>query len=536
MKPKFDIVSLNQELASAVMDQAAYHTAMDTFTSYYKHSAFYSRQAGENSDRLPINYLKIFADKNIHYTSGAPLFKVVGADDADIREKILYATWRNSGGPILQKKWSRDATKRTLAISETLYNLKEDCVEIKRHDPRHVFFKMSNGAEDRVNVFWIVYPISLQEAQETYGVTPTKDTVNFAIGVKSDPYFNGIDGQKWFTMAIRIDADTRTAWIGNKIIEQPHLQGAGFMSIDICAPFPSDEKKRLGDFYLEDLVPLQAELNDAILRRKKLVRRYSNPLFWARNMKTRQSDDIKGALENSESGIVGVGKDGEVGVVVIPELQMLDNHISEIKADMQRLSGFAAASFGESVGANTSGDALGMYFTPTQKHVEDQFISWVQFYESINAKILRLYDVFGRSGKEYSLDGYLPASTLLVTENGQKRLAKGGSYTVTFTRANINGRYTSKVIMPSIIPKNEIEEQRLYIEAGDKKIVSRRTVQDKLGIESPDDELELLKLEQAEPFLNPDGINTIMNANPLQAPGMMPPALPAPPNLAAGVK
>lgn len=532
---KWDIDSLNQELAGAVTDLAPYHTAMRTFGDYYRFSAFYQRQAGEHGEKLPVNYLKIFADKNIHYTSPFPKFKITGADGADIREKVIWATWRNNGGPLLQKKWSRDTTKRTVAISVINFDLKERCVKIQRYDPRYCFWKMANGSEDKVNVFWAVFPITLQEAQDTYGVTPTRDTVSYGIGVKSDPYFNGMDGQKWFTMAIRIDGEHRAAWIGDKFIEKPHKHGFGFNPVDISAPFPTDEPKRLGSFYLEDLVPLQAELNDAILRRKKLVKRYSNPVFWARNMKTKQADDIKDTLENVESGIVGVGKDGEVGVVMIPELRMLNEHIADLKADMQRLSNMAAASFGESVGANTSGDALGMYFTPTQKHVDDQNISWIAFYESINAKILRLYDVFGRTNEKFSLDGYMPHGTLLANSDGSKKLQRAGSYTVSFTRTDINGRYGNKVIMPAVIPKNDLEEKRLATEAVDKKFISRRTGHEIWDIESPDDELELLRLEQGDPLFNPDGIGKILQnlpQPPLQVPSnTAPPALPAPPNL-----
>lgn len=70
----------------------------------------------------------------------------------------------------------------------------------------------------------------------------------------------------------------------------------------------------------------------------------SNPIIWARGMKTQGNDDIKDALANGDSGVLGLSKDGEVGLLQLSELRMLDNHESAIKNDMQRLSGFAAAS------------------------------------------------------------------------------------------------------------------------------------------------------------------------------------------------
>lgn len=545
-KDPWSIESLSAELAGAVTNLASYHSSMDLFGDYYKKSAFYQRKAGESTEKLPDNWLKIFADKNIHHTSEIPGFKVAGTPEdrvnANIREKILYAVWRKSGGAMLQKRWARDATKRSIAIAETSYDIDARCVSVKRYDPRHVYWKMSNANDDRVTVFWAVFPITQKEAQDTYGVTPTKDMVVSQMRIKTDPYLGNMDGQKWFTMAIRWDDKYRAAFIGDKIIEPPHEHYMGVMPVDICAPFPSDEKTKLGEFYLEDLIPLQAELNDTILRRSKIVKRMSNPIIWGRNIKEKGFDDVKEALEKAESGVLGLGKDGEVGLLQLSELRMLDNHEAAIKTDMQRLSGFAAASFGESVGANTSGDALGMYFSPTQKHIDDQNISWVAFYESINAKILRLYDVFGRDGKPFSLQGYSPRSTLMGSHgDSDYKMSGSGDFQLYFTREVINGNYINRAIPPPVTPKNEIEEKRFWMDASNQKVVSRTTAYEKMGLDSPEDEKQLLIVEQQDPYLNPDGIGSILKSmSPTGAPGsnptgVAPSAIPAPPQLRPGV-
>lgn len=541
----WSVEKLCAELSSAVTNLGGYHSQMETYRNYYRYSAFYGRQAGESTQKLPDNWLKIFADKNIHYTSEMPTFKIAGTpedrENANIREKILYAVHRQSGTPLLLKKWARDMAIKSVAIAETGFDLEKRCAFVKRYDPRYVFWKMSNGNEDRVTAFWAVFPITKQEAFDRYGVTPTKDTVSTATLSKSDPYLGNMDGQTWFTMAIRWDDKYRVAWIGDKIIEEPHEHNMGVIPIDICAPFPSDERNQPGHFYLEDLVPLQAELNDTVLRRSKIVKRMSNPIVWGRNIKEKGFDDVKDALKNAESGVLGLGKDGEVGLLQLSELRMLDNHEASIKNDMQRLSGFAAASFGESVGANTSGDALGMYFTPTQKHIDDQNISIVAFFESINAKILRMYDIFGRTGETFTLDGYSPRSTLVGSTDGQGyKMAGSGDYKLKFTRDVISGNYINRAIPAPVIPKNEIEEKRLVKEAVDSKFLSRNTGYELWGLESPEDEKQQLILEQGEPLLNPDGIrNILQNMQPAglpapNAPATLP-ALPAPPNLAAGV-
>lgn len=542
MNDPWSMKALNDELSSAINNLSAYHTEMQTYSNYYRYSAFYERQAGQKNDKLPDNFLKIFADKNIHYTSEMPAFKISGTpedrENANIREKILYAVHRKSGTPLLQKKWARDAAKKSVAIAETGFDLDARCAWVKRYDPRYVYWKMSNGNEDRVTAFWAVFPITKEEALKTYGVTPTSDPVSTSTFAKQDPYIGNMDGQKWFSMVIRWDENYRTAWIGDKQIEEPHEHRMGVIPVDICAPFVTDEKDRLGSFYLEDLVPMQAELNDAVKRRSNITKRYSNPIIWGRGIKDRGKDDVEQALKTGESGLLGLGKDGEVGYLQLQELRILDNHIAELKNDMQRLSGFAAASFGESVGANTSGDALGMYFTPTQKHIDDQNISWIAFYESINAKILRLYDVFGMTGEEFTLDGYSPRSTLMATESGGYSMSGSGDYKLKFTRQVINGNYISRAIPCAVIPKNEIEEKRLVKESVESKFISRTTGYEMWGLESPEDEKQLLILEQQEPFLNPDGIGSILQS--MQQPALpgapgAPPALPAPPNLAAGI-
>lgn len=508
--------SLAKELAGAITNLASYHSEMEQFGEFYKKSAFYQRRAGESTEKLPDNWLKVFADKNVHYTSEFPTLKVAGSPEdregANIREKILYAVWRSSGGSMLQKRWSRDATKRSIAIAETVYDFKTRSVRVKRYDPRYVYWKRSNGNDDRVTVFWAVFPITKQEAFETYGVTPTRDLVSSQVRIASDPYMGQMDGQTWFTMAIRWDDKTRTAFIGDQMVEEPHDHLMGVMPVDICAPFPSDEANRLGDFYLEDLIPLQAELNDTILRRSKIVKRMSNPIIWGRNIKEKGFDDVKEALKNAESGVLGLGKDGEVGLLQLSELRMLDNHEAAIKTDMQRLSGFAAASFGESVGANTSGDALSMYFNPSQKHIDDQNISWIAFYESINAKILRLYDVFGRDNKPFTLQGYSPRSTLLGSsgDSGTMQLVAGGDFQLEFTRDVINGNYISKAIPASVIPKDELAQNKFWLDAANQKIVSRTTAYEKMGLDSPEDEKNMLLSEQSDPFLNPDAISKLV--------------------------
>lgn len=517
-----NIAELNQELETAMINFVEYHDKMRNHRLYYKNSAFYERQAGQAPDKNNVyaNLLQVFADKNIEYTSGFPTIKVptTGADPqqrqaASIREKILYATHRKNGTPLLQKKWAYDATLFSVAIAETIFNIKERCVKITRYNPRKVFWQLSNDNERRVIAFWAVYSVTKDEAIKRYGVEPTSDLIGFEA---RRSFSHVVDGKEWFTMAIRWDDKTRTMWIGNKMVEAPHNHMQGEIPVDMAAPIEdADDENFYPGFYLEPLIPLQAELNDTMFRRGRIVRRMSSPVVWVRGIGGgKRLEDIKAQMREPGGGVLGLAANGEAGLLQMQETKMLNDHEDRIVMAMTRLSGYGNASFGESVGANTSGDALGMYFNATQRKVEHQYIDWVAFYESINAKILRLYDRFLKTGEQINLRGYAPGGTLLAMEEDDENKYKyqSGAFDVTFDKTVIAGNYSSVVTPASPTPKNSLEEKQLVIQAVRDKFLSRTTAYEQFGILSPEDELELLKQEQQEAVLNPQGAMQIAQA------------------------
>ena len=74
------IDELNSELSDVIVNFHNYHSDMETHRNYYLHSVFYKPKSGESPMRkeLVINLLKVFADKNVHYTSQLPTMKVPG--------------------------------------------------------------------------------------------------------------------------------------------------------------------------------------------------------------------------------------------------------------------------------------------------------------------------------------------------------------------------------------------------------------------------------------------------------------------------
>lgn len=508
-----ELEDISRAMQSHKDDQVSYH-------DFYKYSAFYGKTGGQDreTEKLYVNYLKTFANKNIFYTSKVPSVQVVpsGTEEndrimADIREKAVYATYQQNNVALLQRKWSRDGTLLAGAVAETNYNHKTKCVEIKRHDVRHCYWQYADENGRRVLVFYVAYPMTKDAVKKRFG----KDVGDGGLSAEAfgTNMIQRLDGKEYVMYVRRLTGTTRAVWAGDTWIERPHKHMLGELPIDIAIPFDDLDIPNYGAFYLRDLVPIQAEINVAKRKKSNIVRRLGNPTVWGRGIIRQQFTDVKEALEGT-GGFVGLKGQGELGLLTVPETNMIDNHIADLYQDMQRISGFGQASFGESVGANTSGDALSMYFTPTTRAIEDQQIAWQSFYEGINSKILKFYEKFlGKNGKE--LYAYLPHGTLMSvesTDNGTtyKNGVRGQSFTL--TKEAIGGNYHTVVKFASPTPKDEIAYKRLLMEANEKKLLSKDTALEEWGIQSPPDEVSKIRSEQGDPELNPEGTTKLLDS------------------------
>lgn len=510
------IEKLNDELSDVVKNFHTYHADMELYRNYYLYSAFYQAKSGDTPMRkdLVINLLKVFADKNIHYTSGFPTIKVPGSPEdrqnASKREKILYATHTKSNTALLQRRWARDATILSAAVAVTEFDRKARCAVVRRYDPRHCYWQLSNDNDKRVMAFWIVFPITKAECKERYGVEPKSQG-----GLPQTIFEHGdlkhIDGQDWFMQAIKLTGKTRTAWVGDVYIEKPHDHNMGEIPVDVAMPFDDSSENNFGSFYLSPMISPQAELNHVNKQRANITDRMANPVVWGRNIVTRQFDDVKNNLSKAGGGFVGLGRQGELGLLQINDVKLLNEHEDRLRDHMMRLSGFSAASFGESVGANTSGDALGMYFTPTQRLIEDQNIAWIAFYQSINKKILKAYDMNMKFGELISIDGFAPGGTVLAMDDGNHKY-QSGAFHLTFDKTVIDGKYGNVVIPRNITPKDENKEREWALNAVQQKVISRTTAYEMFNFLSPEDELAMLTQEQSDPLINPDGTQKILQS------------------------
>ncbi len=541
------IESFNSELQDAVVNFSEHHGKMQLMNNHYKKSAFFAPRAGEarlsDSQRRKNNFLKVFANKNIEYTCKLPTIKVPtpGAapeerQGASIREKILYATHYQCQTSLLQDLFAFDATIKAHAIAETGFNLKTRRAYVKRYDPEFCVWTMTNDNEPRVGAFWAVFSVTSDEAWKRWGVRPTRNPLSDL--AKESHLLKHADGQTWFTMAIRWDGETRTAVVGDRFIEEPHKHMMGVIPIDICTPFYDGDRSGKGAFFLDDLIPLQAEMNDIVLRRSMVVRRMSAPVVWGRGLTSGQSiDDIRRNFEKQGGGFVGLKQSGDMGVLQINETKIFQEAKEDVLRDMKYASGFSDGAFGESAGANTSADAIGMTFMPTQTHIDRQNIHWIAFWQSINAKILRAYDMFGMTGEQFSIDGYSPTTTLLTATDeasGQmtQQLQRGG-FSATFDRLVIAGKYFNICTPKPITPKNEIEERRAAMDGVTTGFHSRTTAYEMAGYLDPEAEIALLQQEQANPLFNKELTSMILPPKQVENTAAPSPAAPLPPRTKA---
>ena len=63
-----------------------------------------------------------------------------------------------------------------------------------------------------------------------------------------------------------------------------------------------------------------------------------------------------------------------------------------------------------------------------------------------------------------------------------------------------------------VTPRDENAKKRLALEGASQGIISRTTAYEEWGILSPEDELELLRMEQQDPAINPEGTSQLMTA------------------------
>jgi len=546
--------TLDAEFTKVLNSLADHHDKMRSMVNYYQSSAFYARKAGDPkpNSQLGVNLIKAFADKNINYTCKFPTMKVPHkGTDPQVREqcsmieKVLYATHENNNTEQKQNEWAFDGTVKSEAVAVTTFDLKTREVKIRRYDPQYCYFLYANQNDRTLQAFFVAIPMTADQIEAQFGVRPTASGITATLSTL-DGNAVPVDGIDRFFVVYRWDKEVFCAWAGNKWIQDPYKHGYGFIPVDSCQPFPAEDLTQRGGYFMDPLLPLQAEYNDIFRRRSAFVKKSGKPTLWGRGIMANQWDEVKKAAKG-EGGAIGLKAQGELGFLTPPATELFDSHLDRLFEQMKNIAGFPSATFGEMVGANTSGNALSMYFQPTSQSIDRQWIVWKAFYQGINEKILRLYETFLRADEQKELYGHLPKGSFeylqQTDENGQtymSRQFRSGGYSVTFGRDTIGHYYRSIILPPSPTPQDEVAYKTLILQAVEAGMISRVTAYEEWGIVDPEDELDLLASEREDPRLHPEVLQQALgalNSAPGAAqpqPGLPAPAPAAPPGYPVG--
>jgi transposase-like protein len=255
------------------------------------------------------------------------------------------------------------------------------------------------------------------------------------------------------------------------------------------------------------------------MRKKRLINtRLANVPVIVKGIAANQVDRVKEAILSG--GFIGLKTGGDAQFLQLTETAALNEHMADCFQKMKDISGYSTVTFGEIAGANTSGDAVSMYFQPTTQTAQNQWIGWKAFYESINEKILRLYEKFGTSKEMFKLYGVVPRTTFEVVEGKIK--AKPSSFMIEFNGAQIGGYYRSQIIVPQVTPKDEVAYKRLVGDMAVAGFLPKVTAYDEWGYTDPQEQIDLLAQEQSNPALNPEGMSKLINTLPQDPMGGMP--------------
>lgn len=507
------------EFRQAVTQHRTYLDDMRKSLEGYNTNFYYPRKANSpKNDNGGVNLVRVFADKAWNYLSQLPKVSVpIDPNDREgssKREKLLYTTYQENG---FDQKWAKGAffgTTLSALVYVLDFNIKTRRVKIELHDPRFCVWQSSDWTGDSIDTLWTVRPMSSVAIKREFGVDVKSIGAQPMSPIDDQAFIyediSPVEDDKYLVVK-RLDQEKVVLMVGGVVIKKyNHLKGLS--PFEVILPIEIATNKKRGDFYVLRLAELQAEFNDLWRKRSKIVDRLGSPVVWGRGVNQKTIDELK--RRNVDGGFIGLKETGELGLLTVPETAMIDQALENCFQRMKDVAGFPTATFGEIAGANTSGDALGMYFQPTTRMIEHQNIAYRAGLKRLNAKILQLFDTFLMPGEPVSLTGVLPKGNYTMDQTGS--MMYGGSFNDVIFKEEIAGRYQNDVTTNAVTPKDDIAYKRLILDAVNAKFISRTTAFDEFGLLSPQDELQQLANEQSQPALNPEGTQAIM-AGALQA-------------------
>lgn len=507
MKSEYEV-----EFRQVLQQHRTYLNDMRRSLEGYNTNFYYPRKPNSpKSSNEGVNLVRVFSDKAWNYLSGFPKISVpvdpVDRDASSKREKLLYTVHQQN---LMEKKWAKGAFYGTVLSGLVItldFDLEKRCVIEEIIDPRFCVWQGSDLLGDEIDTLWTVKPMSAIAIKRKYGVDVKSIGAESVSPLDMEFIYEDISPIEVdrYLVVKRFDDEKVILTIGGKEIKKyNHLMG--IVPFEVILPINIATNKVKGDFYILRLASLQAEFNDLWRKRSAIVARLGSPVVWGRGVNQRTIDEMK--RRTSDGGFIGLKENGELGLLTIPETSMIDKALENVFQRMKDVAGFPTATFGEIAGANTSGDALGMYFQPTTRMIDHQNIAYRNGLKRINAKIFQLYETFLMPGEQVQLNGVLPTGKYAMTPEGMQY---GGSFNDYITKEEIAGKYQNEVTSPAVTPKDDIGYKRLMLDFARDNVISRTTAYDEIGILSPQDELQQLTNEQSQPAINPQGTQAIMS-------------------------
>lgn len=233
-----------------------------------------------------------------------------------------------------------------------------------------------------------------------------------------------------------------------------------------------DTKQPWGRADLENVVPIQEEYNGAISDEADIVKIYSDPKVLVFNP---GSTKLK-HFTASGAKVIPVSKDAEVRPFqfqgnIFPTQQ----RIQRIKNDFHIVSNLPEIAFGSSQGSIVTGVALTAQFSPVLQIIRKKISIWNVVMKDMMSFTLDLLEQYG--GKEETTG--IPYKTLI--DGWRKTDFQWGTKT---PRDD------------SIYIANELNKMN-------GRVQSRTTTMTNLGIQSPQDELDIIAFEETNPTLSP---------------------------------
>lgn len=515
------IAELDQEFSEVAAKFQPIHAKKQEMVDYYNESAFYPRSKRTPADRrnLRWNMLELFADKNVSYVGRTPTLRVPprngGAEEqdrqhAEMLERVLRATHSANELDVLIEEWADDGTTMADAFALVNFDLQSRQVVIDKLDPRGCYYTYGNRTNRSLETFWYAEVLTKKEIEDLYNVVPTNSGINLAAVDPGEIDESIADGVERFWCVWRWDRENYCCWVGDQwlVPQGPHEYGD--IPIERYVPFRSKKRDPAEPkYFLDSLLNIQAEFNHVLQGKSLYVDRSGKPLLWGRGIYGADWESVKEQTANGEGGgAVGLMQGGELGLLQPGDLKLQSDYLNQLFEFAKNTTGFSNVTFGEMVGANTSGDALDMYFQPTAQATLRQWVHFASFIRRINQRVLRYYDQFGLSDENFTVYGY------------------------EFPAQAIEGYYANEVIPPSGTPRNELEVKRTAMEAARDGFLPLAQALEDAGYPDPEAIIAQIKAQKVDPALNPDimaQVQSFLSAQGGQPPAGGPPAPGQPP-------